>query len=263
VPAVVERLKSGAAVLRHTFVHGPGIGPTTEASIWAAGCRTWEEYLDGFERGRFVGARYQRLVPVVAESCRALERNDVAYFDNRLAAREKWRLYETFADRTAFVDIETTGLYASSDITVVAMHAGGVTRTFVRGRNLGDFPRAMADYPLVVTYNGAQFDLPFLARTFGGWRPSGHIDLRFPMKRLGYVGGLKAIEPLVGIVRPTRLRGMDGWEAVRLWQCYERGDRLALERLLEYARYDVENLRPLAECAIREMAVRVGFAGKI
>ena len=129
----------------------------------------------------------------------------------------------------------------------------------MRGRDLHRFPPAVAGYPLVVTFNGAQFDLPFLAREFGGWRPAAHLDLRWPLARLGYAGGLKAIERRVGIARPAEVRNVDGFEAVWLWRRYRRGERRALELLLEYARCDVEHLAPLAALAAAGLARALGF----
>ena len=247
-------------MLRHTFIHGPGVGPGTEAAIWRSGVRTWEEYLEEHRAGRLAGRRYGTLAPVVAQSLRALAKRELSFFCHRIPSAEQWRVYREFSDAAAYVDIETTGLSPYTDeITVVAIHAGGATRTFVRGKDLHRFPAAVADYPLVVTFNGAQFDLPFLAREFRGWRPAAHIDLRYPLRRLGLTGGLKAVEQRVGLTRPPHLREVDGFEAVRLWRRHERGDRRALERLLEYARFDVEHLAPLADLVARGLAAQLGF----
>ena len=57
-------------------------------------------------------------------------------------------------------------------------------------------------------------------------------------------GGLKRVEEQLGIFR--RSRGIDGIEAMRLWQRYETTrDRRALMTLLEYNREDVLNLEAL------------------
>ena len=42
---------------------------------------------------------------------------------------------------------------------------------------------------------------------------------------------------------------MDGFEAVRLWHCYRRGDRQALRKLILYNLTDVVNLVELMEIA--------------
>ena len=92
------------------------------------------------------------------------------------------------------------------------------------------------------TYNGASFDLPFLA-----WRPGvdlrrsfRHQDLMRDCHRANLYGGLKAVEQKLGIRR--KLPDMRGADAVDLWHKYRRGDAAALQTLLEYNREDVENL---------------------
>ena len=248
-------------MLQHTFIHAPGIGRGTEDRLWRAGARDWDAYGELHSNGKLSGGRYDALASTLAASRKALAKRDAGYFSQSLPNAERWRLYEEFAERAAYVDIETTGLSSDGDdITVVAMHAGGTTRTFVLGKDLERFPDAVAKFPLVVTFNGACFDLPFLARKFRGFAPPAHIDLRYPLKRLGYAGGLKNVEREAGITRSSHLREVDGWEAVRLWHAYRRGDRAALDLLLEYARADVENLAPLARMAATRLATELGFA---
>ena len=92
---------------------------------------------------------------------------------------------------------------------------------------------AIADYELVITFNGACFDLPFIKRCFPGISlPKGHIDLRFVLKKMGLGGGLKKIEKDTGIIRSDEIEGVDGFEAVRLWQQYQWGDEKALSTLI-------------------------------
>ena len=85
-----------------------------------------------------------------------------------------------------------------------------------------------------------------------------HFDLCFAARRLGLRGGLKHIEQEVGIERESALRGLDGWDAVRLWSQWRRGDRAALDLLLAYNAADTENLVPLTELVYREMMSRFG-----
>ena len=191
---------------------------------------------------------------------KALAKRDMGWFAARLPSSEQWRLLEEFHAHAAYVDIETTGLSRNADtITVVAMHAEGRTHTFVHGKDMDEFPSRVSQYPLVVTFNGASFDMPFLTRRFKAFKPAAHIDLRHPLKRLGYAGGLKAIERQVGIGRTSNVRDIDGFEAVRLWHAYRRGDQASLDRLLEYARADVDNLAPLARLTAEKAAAALGF----
>ncbi|MBC7530655.1 MAG: ribonuclease H-like domain-containing protein [Oligoflexus sp.] len=65
------------------------------------------------------------------------------------------------------------------------------------------------------------------------------------MKRLGYAGGLKAIERQIGLDRGD-LRSVDGFLAVALWQEYKRRkSETALETLLAYNCADVINLEQM------------------
>ncbi len=235
-------------MLRHTFVHAPGIGLANERKLWDAGARSWSHFLDLVRSGRLPGERMAQLSLLVQQSHEALEARDLDFFARRLPSSEQWRLYEEFAESAAFLDIETTGLSPAFDqITVVGLLDRNGYRDFVRGRNLEELPEVAGDLPLLVTFNGAQFDLPFLQASFPGFRPQAHLDLRFPLKRIGYRGGLKSIERQVGISRPDEVAGLDGFEAVRLWHRHRQGDPEALETLRAYTREDVQNLRPLAQ----------------
>ena len=59
-------------------------------------------------------------------------------------------------------------------------------------------------------------------------------------------GGLKRVEEQLGIYRDSN--GIDGWEAMWLWEYYkEHGDEQSLTTLLHYNRDDVINLTTLEE----------------
>jgi len=203
----------------------------------------------------------------------ALDRGDAEHFAEKLFSCEHWRLYPEFREKTAFLDIETTGLGRSGDyVTVVGLHDAGGTRCYVldapqddfietegggggiRVMDISEFARDVTEYRMLVTFNGAQFDLPFLRREFDGLKlPAAHMDLRFLLRRLGYTGGLKKIEPRFGLRRPDDLRSLDGYDAVRLWKAHLRGDPRALEKLLRYNACDVDNLRTLADAGTAMM----------
>lgn len=243
-------------MLNHTFIHIQGIGEKTERQLWCNGIRTWDDYLgclhpvlsqgkDGFIR--------EELRNSIAH------RNEIGFFAERLPSCETWRLYDAFRERTAYLDIETSGGYLGTDeITVIGLYDGRSMRSFVSGIDLEEFECAVADFELVVTFNGTCFDLPFIRRTFPNISlPKGHIDLRYPLKRLGYHGGLKRIEKETGIERRSGIEGLNGYDAVRLWRDYQWGDDGALEVLLEYNRADVVNMELLMERVSREMKEKV------
>ncbi len=235
-------------MLVNSFIHAPGVGPKTELALWEAGLTCWDEcspdLLD------FVGpTRRARIVEHLRESAVALGKHRASFFQECMPSREIWRLYPEFEEKTVFLDIETTGLSSSwDDITVISLFDGREPRALVKGRDLAEFPSLIKKYSLIVTYNGATFDLPFLHAKFRAFKKNyAHIDLRYPLARLGYAGGLKTIEKRAGIRREGALAGVDGFMAVMLWYEYKRGNRKALNTLLRYALEDVVNLKPLME----------------
>jgi hypothetical protein len=238
-------------MLKRTFIHLPGIGERSEAHFWRLGFHTWEDFLAA-KRIKGLGEERLAALKMGLEESLAQEDNP-AYFAARLPAVQHWRLFTKFRPRAAYLDIETTGAaWPFLNVTVVGLYDGTRMRQFVQGYNLQEFPGAMEDADLVITFNGAQFDLPVLRAYFPGLKlPPAHVDLRFVLARLGYKGGLKRIEPRFGIRRPPEVEGMDGYAAVLLWQRYMRGDRTALETLLTYNREDVLNLEVLMEGAFR------------
>ncbi|PSP45915.1 exonuclease, partial [Halobacteriales archaeon QH_6_66_25] len=180
------------------------------------------------------------------------------YFDRQFPGGARWRLYETFREQTCFFDIETTGLDRNRDVvTTVTLHQDGDTRTLVRGDDLTDemLAAAFADAGLLVTFNGARFDVPFLEASFDVSLDQPHLDLMPTCRKLGLSGGLSAIEQELGVERD--LPDVDGREAVRLWHEHERGVDGALERLIAYNREDTVNMVTVLEDVIAELEAEV------
>ena len=242
-------------MLSSTFIHLPGVGETIEEEIWRSGISCWSEFASSPGLPPRVEARRGELCDLLNECQERLACGDAAYFDRLLPPSEKWRLYADFRDRAAFLDIETTGLSPySSDVTMVGVLDRAGFRAFVSGENLRELPSALTEYDLFLTFNGAAFDLPFLEQFFGrpmfGHRP--HIDLMYPLRRLGYRGGLKAVERRLGMDR-GELSGLAGVDAVRLWYMWEDGDRGARDTLVRYNAEDVASLPVIAEFVFEAM----------
>lgn len=245
-------------MLEKTFVHIPGIGYTTERRLWQRGIECWQHALEILTPpGSFSDERWDLVRDHARCSLARLAAGDHAYFASLLAARDHWRAFESFRHRVAYVDIETNGGYAPGAITVVGVYDGGDTKSFIKGENLAEFEEEIAKYSLLVTFNGASFDLPFLKRAFPrvAWDHL-HVDLRYVLSNLGYKGGLKSIELDLGIERPYELHGIGGEDAIYLWQEYRRGSQEALELLVKYNAADVENLETLLLLAYPRMVAR-------
>jgi uncharacterized protein len=251
-------------MLRNTFIHLPGVGAVRERALWSQGVLDWSRFLESVEGGSLRHGRYESVAPVVRQSLDALAAGEAGFFHNRLPGRETWRLYPDFADSVLFLDIETTGLSPYySEVTVIGALGGGQPALFVNGVNLDAFPAYVEQFPILVTFNGSQFDVPFLRAHFPQARlDQPHIDLRFALASLGYRGGLKAVEHTLGLQRDPTIQGVDGFEAVRLWHAYRRGNAQALRKLLLYNLTDVVNLVELVEKTVELKRPRLAFPGE-
>lgn len=233
-------------MLRSTFCHIPGIGRRTEAGLWEAGVRTWDD-LQEIGEAVLSADRARRAVEHIYRSEQALEEGDIAFFAEALEPAEHWRLFADFRGRAACLDIETTGLSADfgDGITTIALYDGEELHTYVQGENLRDFKDDVRRFDLLITYNGKSFDVPFIERYFMMRLPQAHIDLRYVLRSLGYSGGQKGCERELGIDRGD-LDGVDGYFAVLLWHEYQTmGNERALETLLAYNVEDTMNLHRL------------------
>ena len=242
--------------VENSFIPVRGVGATTARRLWNHGVREW----DDFHRDvRGVGpTTAERIETFIDEARPRLQRRDSQFFAETFPDAERWRLYETFADDACFFDIETTGLDHQRDtVTTVSLHRDGETTTLVNGDNLtADALReAFADAGLLVTFNGARFDVPFLETSFDVDLDYPHLDLMYACRTAGLTGGLKSIEQEVGIGRERP--DISGRDAVRLWRQYERGDDAALDTLVSYNREDTVNLQTLADHVTSRLDERV------
>ncbi len=244
-------------MLQHTFIHLPGVGLATEMRWWRQGILTWSEliqHLPHLIRGVQWRSEYLQILEQSIE-----QQHNPCFFAALLKPAEHWRLYGDFSRSCAFLDIETSGgTYGWQDITVIGLYDGHEYRAFIQGKDLEEFEDAAQRFQLVVTFNGARFDLPCIRQYFRNFRaPWVHVDLRYLLMRLGHRGGLKIIEQRLGINRPPDLQGMNGYDAVLLWNRYLQGDDSALQTLIRYNREDVVNLKALMDLAYRVLRSRL------
>ena len=230
-------------MLQNTFLHIPGIGRKTESELWKKGILNWEELRDA-------GTRF---VLDAEQSIEAFRKENYGFF--RLPDSQNWRAYKELKDKCCFVDIETTGLCRyTDDITLIGLHDSRGTKIFMNGEDLEEFQKEISKYEMVVTFNGKSFDIPFISQKFRDFKcPAFHVDLRWVLRELGYSGGLKSIETQLGMQREEEIKGLSGYDAVRLWYRYKRGDDQSLELLKTYLHADVENLRNIMDFSYQRM----------
>jgi uncharacterized protein YprB with RNaseH-like and TPR domain len=242
--------------VENCFLGAEGVGRTIEQRLWEQGITRWEGFeptCDGIGT-----TRAERIESFIEDGERALDRGNVDFFDQRFPSGCGWRLYESFREQACFFDIETTGLdHRTSVVTTVTLHQDGEMHTLVRGDDLTDenLRAAFEDAGLLVTFNGARFDIPFLESSFDLSLDYPHIDLMPTARKAGLSGGLSEVERELGISR--ELPDVDGREAVRLWHEHERGVDGALDRLVEYNREDTVNMVPVMESIVDELDQQV------
>ncbi|WP_406670930.1 ribonuclease H-like domain-containing protein [Methanolobus sp. ZRKC4] len=239
-------------MLTSTYIHMPRIGTTVEKRIWSGGVRTWDDFMDKRDELLISPSKKEMIMTGIKESAERLESRDFEFFARSLPKAEHWRAFREFSGKVAYVDIETTGLSpGSSYITVVGIYDGKEAKTYVKGIDLNEVVDVFSKYEFLVTFNGARFDLPFIKREFPQIEFNQlHADLMYPLRRISLSGGLKKIECELGISRAEETVGISGFDAVRLWHQYERGDEDALDLLLKYNREDIVNLKTIMEMTL-------------
>jgi uncharacterized protein YprB with RNaseH-like and TPR domain len=243
-------------MLEKTFCHIPGISLKTEQALWEQGITHWDHFCDPMPPiAMLPPSKIEEVKQELAHSRRALASKDIRYFKQLLDAKQHWRLAPHA--HIAFVDIETTGLSRWHDeITMIGIYDGVTAEIYVQGQNLQAAHERLKSFDLFVTYNGKQFDIPFIETHFEAQYEAAHLDLRYLLREFGLQGGLKSIERQLGISRHTDVASIDGFEAVRLWRRYQKGDQQALHRLMQYNKEDIVNLKTLLDFYLQNKQAR-------
>ena len=243
-------------MLRNTFVHLPGVGEKTERQLWQANCHNWEELLAAESTALPAGLRKAQAIDLLQESLDHYQAGRWRYFERCLPGGVKWRAFDLRRGPTLYVDIETNGY--DNAITVLGIYDGAQFDAYVANENLDEALERLESAATIVTYNGSGFDMPIIRQRFPYHLFNHvHIDLMWPLRKLGFRGGLKRIERALGLSRSEETEQMDGMDAVYLWRAYQQGSQEAKQLLLKYNEEDVRNLEPLMEWVYRELTQRI------
>ncbi len=251
-------------MIRHTFSLLNGIGEKLERHIWKKGILSWSDFCNTKEIDGISPERKRIYDNQLTQASMELGVGNAEYFARIMKRREHWRLFDTFKSGAVCLDIETNGFQPGSGgyVTVVGLYDGTAWRYLIRGENLTveNLNRELAGYKCLITFYGASFDIPFLLRSFPGVRfDIPHFDLCFAARRLEINGGLKKLETLFGIEREEVVQGMNGYDAVKLWEQVRKGSAEARELLLMYNKEDTINLLQLADILYRKLKISTGI----
>lgn len=247
-------------MLTNTFCQVPGIGIKTENLIWNHGVLEWEDFKAPYPQG-LSRRKISDIKSCLQESHKQLTGLNPGFFVRRLPPNLHWRLFPEFRHSTAYLDIETTGMAPGFDsITTIALYDGRKVCWYVNGKNFDKFKTDIQKYKVIVSYNGKSFDVPFIESDLGLRLEQVHIDLRHVLAVLGYKGGLKRCETMLGMER-GELGGVDGYMAVLLWHDYQRNNNTrALDTLLAYNIQDAVTLENLMVTAYNRKIKGTPFA---
>lgn len=237
-------------VLRASFSCFQGLSPAAELKLWQAGCLDWKAF-GVLPIKTFSPKKQERVAREIQVAEKALAAGMPDFFLNQFSCTLKPRVLRDFYEQTVFLDIETTGLAKQDQITTIAVLVNGKMSVFAAGADLEQVLPSLAHAKLLVTYNGARFDVPFIRRYFGIDLATPHLDLMPVLAASGYNGGQKSCENLCDLKRRFS-QGVDGKAAVRLWSQYRKdGNRDALRKLILYNAEDVVMLEKLAVIAYK------------
>ncbi len=251
-------------MIRNTFSILNGIGEKLERKLWSRGILTWDTFIN-MEDIQFISSSKKAIFDKsLMDASQAITDSDAVYFAHAIKRREHWRLYDIFKEEAACLDIETNGLMPGSGgyVTMVGIYNGLEYTCFIRNQNLTpeNVMHEISRYKYLITFYGAGFDIPFLMRAMPGLKfEIPHFDVCFGTRKLGFRGGLKKLESELGIARDETVKGMDGYDAVKLWEHVERGSDDALKMLKLYNKEDTVNLHKIAINIYQQLRLQTGI----
>ena len=236
-------------MIERSFVFLPGIGFKGEQRILEQ-VKNWNGFLKA-DKIKGISKKAKLFFDRrIKEAQRELYDLNADYFVGKLPKKEMWRLYGYFKDSVLFLDIEIDSF---GQVILIGMSDGYDSKLMVRGVNLDKdiFVEELSKYKLLITFNGRSFDIPKIEKMFQVKIEKAHIDLKPLCVNLGWKGGLKEVEKILGVSRPAHLHG----NPVDLWRAFHAsGDKEYLDLLIAYNEEDVVNLKNVMEKAYSELS---------
>lgn len=251
-------------MIKNTFSIIHGIGEKLEKRLWRSGILTWEDFVKASDIAFINPDKKNLFNEYLSSASRELSCYNERYFASNIKRREHWRLFDVFKGEALCLDIETNGLMPDKGgyATVVGIYNGFDYKSLVRGNGLtpDNLQKEMAGYKYLITFYGSGFDVPFLQRSMPELSfDIPHFDLCFGARKIGFFGGLKKLEVELGFERDEAVRGMDGYDAVKLWEAAREGSSEALDLLIMYNKEDTVNLFAMADVLYQRLRAQTGI----
>jgi uncharacterized protein YprB with RNaseH-like and TPR domain len=251
-------------VIINTFSILNGIGEKLEKRLWRSGILNWDDFINTSEVHFITPHKKNSFDEHLSTALIKLNDGDATFFTHTIRRREHWRLFDTFKEEAACLDIETNGLMPESGgyVTMVGIYDGYDYRYFMKDINLSaeNLRREISRYKFLITFYGSIFDIPFLKKSMPDLMfDIPHFDICFGARRLGFKNGLKKLEVDLGIERHESVRGLNGYDAVKLWEHARRGSNEALDLLITYNKEDTVNLSKIAKILYQRLRAKTGI----
>lgn len=239
-------------MIRNTFSILNGIGERFERHLWRNGILTWDDFYNRCEILGISPLRKLFFNNQLTILDHELKKGNAEFFTDKIKKTEHWRLFEEFKANAVCLDIETNGIHYKYGgyVTMVGLYDGFESRHLIRGENLTTegLKKELSGYKYLITFHGSAFDIPFLLNNFPDIRLNiPHFDLCIAARKLGINGGMKKIEDDFGMPREQSVKGLNGYDAVKLWRHYKKGSLEARQTLITYNMHDTVNLFKIAE----------------
>lgn len=243
-------------MIENSFIFLEGISTKAEGNIWKQGVRNWDNFINANKIQGISRARKLYYDRRLKEAKKELYSFNSPYFIDLLHQSEMWRLYDFFREDAVFLDIEATGIYREDDFFIIGLYDGINTKIILKNNfDYNKLKDELMKYKLIVSFNGASFDMPFLNKRYHGLLPKiPHFDVKSITGRIGLNGGLKEIEKAIGIKRNPIVEKFTGGDVSMLWRMYRvTGDEYYLNLLIEYNEDDIINLKRLADFSTNKL----------
>ena len=177
----------GDFVLTSTFCHIKGVGTGLEQRLWRADIQDWFDVL-GNKDIPLRSHEAENLINGLKKSVERLYHGDSTWFALNLGISEHWRLLSHFWDNALFLHtIANVHSPVYAEIVAVAIY-DHKNVTYYYPQDLSQLSERIKKSPLIITFNGYDFDLRVLKKFINLIPINAHVDIRHVLRPLAFSG---------------------------------------------------------------------------